>query len=203
MKVLFYTCIFFCLDEGMNGSAQSSLAVNYLNTSSEISFNGTKFRLAWSSHPTVQYYKQEYFPAGQSPEKFTDMFLLEVVTSSLTPKDAFDAKLAELKALKQSNPYISFETFHQAQTDEYLLDFIITANAADGKTIQIAERNVYRYKKFTGAKGETGVVLMGVSKRSYAEAASAFVKGLTAETKKDLADKVKRFAFPSMRMQAN
>lgn len=201
MKVLLSVCMFSCLYGGMKASAQSSLAVNYLNTSSEILFNGTKFRLAWSSHPTAQYYKQEYLPAGQSPEKFTVMFLLEVVTSTLTPKDAFDAKLAELKTLKQSNSYISFETFYHKETGEYLLDFVITANAADGKTIQIAERSIYRYKKFTGAKGENGVVLMGVSKRSYAEAAPAFVKGLTTETRKELIDKVKRFPFPSINVK--
>ncbi|MET0465444.1 MAG: hypothetical protein ABW007_19955 [Chitinophagaceae bacterium] len=201
MKLLFYSCLLFCMISATNAAAQSAKPVNYLNTGSDISFNGTKFILAWSSHPTALYYKQEYLPTGQSPEKFTDMLMMEVVSSSLTHKDAYDAKVAELTSLKRTDPYVNFETFYHKESNEYLLDFVITANAVDGKTIQVAERNVYRYKKYSGSKGETGVLLFAVSKRSYGAAAAGFVKGITGETRKDLADKVKRFAFPSITLR--
>jgi hypothetical protein len=198
MKLLFFACVFFCFSNGNKVNAQSAKAVNYLNTANDITFNGTKFALAWSSHPSPTYYKQEYLPAGQSPERFTDMLMLEAVSSSLTPKDAFDAKVAELTSMKRSNPYVNFETSYHKESDEYLLEFVITANAADGKTIEIAEHNVYRYKKYTGAKGAIGVVLFAASKRGYGTAAPAFVRSLTKETRKVLAEKVKGFVFPAI-----
>ncbi|PZR27642.1 MAG: hypothetical protein DI535_09475 [Citrobacter freundii] len=181
--------------------SQNTAPVNYLNTPAQLSFNNTSFTLAWSAHPSGQYYKQEYLPKGETVDDFKSMLLLEVVISSLTVKEAFDAKVAELKAMKQANPYVNFETFYHAASDEYVLDFVVTANSADGKQINIAERNIYRYKKYTGPGGRNGVILFGVSKRSYGSEALKFVTGLTSANRQDLVNKVKIFTVPDIRLK--
>lgn len=181
--------------------SQNAAPVNYLNTPAQLSFNSTSFGLVWSAHPSGQYYKQEYLPKGETVNDFRSMLLLEVVTSSLTIKEAFDAKVAELKAMKQTNPYVNFETFYHGANDEYVLDFVLTANSADGKQINIAERNVYRYKKYIGANGESGVILFGVSKRSYGSEALKFVTGLTSANRQDLVNKVKVFTVPAVKLK--
>lgn len=177
---------------------QNTSKVNYLKTPDPLSFNNTAFSLAWTSHPTGQYYKQEYLPKEENLNSFKSMLLLEVVTSGLTPKDAMEAKVNELKAMKPANPFVNFENFYNKEKDEYVLDFVVTANTPDGKDISIAERNVYRYKKYTGSNGSTGVILFGVSKRAYGAEAKKFVAGLTAASRKDLVNKVMVFVYPAI-----
>ena len=67
--------------------------------------------------------------------------------------------------MKATNPLVNYEMFQK--NGEYLLDFLLSANAADGKTVDIVERNVYRYKTFTDKSGKKGILLFAVSVRSY------------------------------------
>ena len=80
------------------------------------------------------------------------------------PADLVNAKIAELKILKETNPVVNYETFQK--NGEYMLDFLISENASDGK-INILERNVYRYKSGVDKTGKKYVMLFGVSERSY------------------------------------
>lgn len=177
----------------LNGFSQTP--VNYLNTPAELVFSNTSFNLVWSSHPNTAYYKQEYIPKGETLNKFTNMILLEVLVGKATIKDAIAGKIAELQQMKSSNPYVSYDSSYNATKEEYILDFVLTANTPDGKGITIAERNVYRYKKYSGKNGETGILLLGVSKRSYGAEAAKFVSGVSAK-KQELVNKVQQFDIP-------
>lgn len=177
----------------LNGFSQTP--VNYLNTPAELVFSNTSFNLVWSSHPNTAYYKQEYIPKGETLNKFTNMILLEVLVGKATIKDAIAGKIAELQQMKSSNPYVSYDSSYNAAKEEYILDFVLTANTPDGKGITIAERNVYRYKKYSGKNGETGILLLGVSKRSYGAEAAKFVSGVSAK-KQELVNKVQQFDIP-------
>jgi hypothetical protein len=153
---------------------------NYLGTTNTISFQKKSYNLAWSSHPTANYYKQEYVTKGDSVTRFKSMILLEAVTGAASVKDAVVAKTAELNALKKNNPLVQYEVFDNKKTGEYIIDFLLTANAPDG-TPSIIERNVYRYKSFTDEKGTTGILLFGVSERSYESNAQTFLSKLKKE----------------------
>ena len=179
---------------------QSSQAQNYLNVPGPIAFNNSSYKLSWTSHPAANYYKQEYIPAGETAEKFKSMAILEVLTGKVSVKDIVSAKTQELKSMKSANPYVNFESFYNKELDEYLLDFLVTANSADNKSINIAERNVYRYKVFTDAAGQKGVLLFAVSTRSYGKDVTKFLETLKA-TKADLVNKVRQFAVPAVKIK--
>jgi hypothetical protein len=168
--------------------------VKYLHVTGSLNFGGKAHNLAWSSHPTAGYYKQEYLPKGESSSRFKTMLLMEVVTGGPEVKQAVSAKLAELKALKQANPLVEYEIFDKAKTGEYLLHFLLTAAAPDGK-INIAERNVYRYKTFIDKEGKPGVLLFGVSTRAYGSGVSSFLAE-TAKAKAALVNAVAQLALP-------
>jgi len=178
-------------------SQTATAAMNYLHTPASLSFNNTPYALAWSAHPNASYYKQEYLPKGETLNKFTNMLLLEVLVSPTTIKEAIAAKIAELKQMKAANPYVSYDSSYNAAKDEYILHFVLTANTPDGKGISIAERNVYRYKKYSGKNGETGVILFGASKRSYGAEAAKFVAAAGAK-KEELIKAVKEFGIPAI-----
>lgn len=176
-------------------NAQSK-AVNYLGIQSPISFGKKTYNLAWSSHPTAAYYKHEYLQGGENLTQFKSMILLEALSGPANLADIVAAKVNELKGMQKTNPMVQYETFTDTKTGEYMLDFLLTANAPDGKPT-IAERNVYRYKKVTNKDGKTGVLLFGVSNRSYDKEIASFLTNLKT-TRKTLVNEVAQFSMPSL-----
>lgn len=172
-------------------------ATDYLKVPGPIVFDGRNFQLSWSSHPSPAYYKQEYLVKGEPAERFKTMILLEVLTGAVDLKEIVGNKVAELKKMKEMNPMINYELMDNSKLGEYMLDFLVSANAADGKTIAILERNVYRYKTFTDASGKKGVLLFAVSERSYDAATTPFLAALKGNRNK-LLQLVARFTIPTV-----
>ena len=170
-------------------------STNYLNTADPISFEHKTFHLAWTSHPTDNYYKQEYLSKGDTLEKYKKLILLETITGTMKPADAVAIKIAELKKLKETNPVINYETLENG--GEIILDFLMSQNTPDDKYLSIVERNVYRYKSFTDKNGHTGVLLFGVSERAYGDDIDSFFPTLKAH-RNDLINAVGAFVIPEV-----
>jgi len=194
------TCIIYMILSGIvsdtNPGQANNGPVNYLNTPAALSFNNLTYGLSWTSHPSPEYYKQEYIPKGETVEKFTSMLMLEVLTSNVNLKDVVANKMTELRQMKARNPYVKFETTNDPVTGEYILDFIVTANSQDGQ-ILIAERNVYRYNTFSNKNSGKGVLLLGMSVRSYGAEAKKFLAAVEAG-RPALVKKVKEFKIPAV-----
>jgi hypothetical protein len=178
---------------------QTKAVTDYLKVNKPLAFAGKSFVLSWSSHPSGNYYKQEYLVKGDNLEKFKTMILLEVVTGQSDLKAVVDAKLAELKKIKETNPVVNFEVMESPATGEYMIDFLLTANAADG-SISIAERNVYRYRIFTDKKGQKGIQLFAVSERSYGAGITKFLTALKTN-RQELVKQVSSFVIPVVSIQ--
>ncbi|MFD2572233.1 hypothetical protein ACFSUS_16445 [Spirosoma soli] len=152
---------------------------DYLAVAGPIRFANTAYHLAWTAHLSATFYKQEYVAAGDKPERFKTMLLLDVVTSPLKLSDVVRAKVDELQRLKQQNLVVSYEVFEK--DGEYLLDFLLSQNTPDGKQISIVERNVYRYKTVVTRSGQPAVLLFGVSTRAYDAEVTPFLTKLKAD----------------------
>ncbi len=70
---------------------------DYLNVGKVILFDNVEYNLAWTSHPSDNYYKQEYLAEKDTIEKFKKLILFEVLTGKTQLKDAVASKVAELK----------------------------------------------------------------------------------------------------------
>jgi hypothetical protein len=101
----------------------------------------------------------------------------------------------ELKQLKVTNPMVNYEVFQK--NGEIILDFLISENSADGKNVNILERNVYRYRDITDKNGLKGVMLFGASERSYGNEVDTFLSSLK-KTKSVLANAVAAFVIPQI-----
>ena len=110
---------------------QTTKPTEYLGVAGQISFDKTSYNLAWTSHPTDNYYKQEYLAKGDTIEKFKKLILLEIITGKTKLKDVVATKIAELKKMKAANPVVNYETFEK--DGEVMLDFLVSENTADGK----------------------------------------------------------------------
>jgi len=170
-------------------------ATDKLNVPGPITVAGKAHVLSWASNPSAGFYKQEYIPAGDDVNKFRSMVLLDVSVGNFQLKDIVSAKIAELKKMKETNPLVNYEIFQK--NGEYLLDFLLSANAADGKTVDIVERNIYRYKIFTDRSGKKGILLFGVSVRSYGNDIDNFLKALKTG-KATLLNEIAQYNIPAV-----
>jgi hypothetical protein len=171
--------------------------MDYLNVNGPLAFNSSLYNLTWSSHPSATYYKQEYIKKGDVVTKFNSMILFEVLTGKVDLKAIVDGKLAELKSMKAGNPFISYSVIDNAPVGEYMIEFVVTQNAPDGKSLQIAERNIYRYKKYIDKTGENGIILFGLSTRAYGSESKKFIDSIKPG-KDELVDKMRQFKIPSV-----
>ena len=174
---------------------QTTKPTEYLGVAGQISFDKTSYNLAWTSHPTDNYYKQEYLAKGDTIEKFKKLILLEIITGKTKLKDVVATKIAELKKMKASNPVVKYETFEKDR--EVMLDFLVSENTPDGKYLSIVERNVYRYKSVVDKNGQKGVLLFGVSERAYGDDIDKFFPNLKAH-RFDLINLVGAFGLPEI-----
>jgi len=167
----------------------------YLNVPGPIILNKDSFKLAWSSHPSSNYYKQEYIGSKDKLEKFKKMVTVEVLTGDVKAADLAKAKVSELKQLKETNPLVNHEVFQK--NGEIIVDFLLSENSSDGKKVNIIERNVYRYKEITDTNGKKGVMLFGVSERGYGNEVDTFLSSLK-KNKSALTNAVAAFGMPEI-----
>jgi hypothetical protein len=153
-------------------------AIDYLSVPGPISINQLNYDLAWSSHPKDNFYIQEYVPAGETPEHYSNMVLLQVFIGSKSAKDVVDPLVKIIEERGRTDPIAHHELFQSAAgKDEYLIDFL----QSEGPAAEVVEWNAYHYKTFTDKSGRTGVLLFGISRRAHGEQVRPFLIGLKTE----------------------
>ena len=167
----------------------------YVGVYGPIVFDKVVYNLAWTSHPSANYYKQEYLAPGDMIEKFKKLVMLEVLTGDTSLRDVVAAKVQELKQMKASNPMVNYEAFEK--DGEIMLDFLVSENTPDGNHLGIVERNVYRYKSIVDKNGEKGVLLFGVSERAYGDDIDKFLLDLKKH-KSNLTKPVGAYKIPEI-----
>jgi hypothetical protein len=152
--------------------ASAQPVTDMLGVPGPIRFQDTDFALAWGSRPFPTYFKQEYVPAGERPEHFNQMFMIEADTNA-TPQTAAAAQVDMLKKRKGTDPVVNYGLIRNDATGEIILDFLMS-DSGGGEVI--VEWNAYRYAPL-GKAG--GVALYAISRRAYGEdGARAFLKAL-------------------------
>ncbi|MCX8996047.1 hypothetical protein NOF55_02920 [Rhizobiaceae bacterium BDR2-2] len=155
--------------------AQSATAPDRLGIPGPITFDDKAFVLSWSSQPSTTYFKQEYLPAGQTGNTYTEMFLVEALLGNVRPIDSAGAQVKMIQQRQQTDKVANFSILQNEQTGEVLLDFVLSDLQANPI---IVEWNAYRYVPLEGAEG---VALYAISRRGYGEdGAKALLQGLGA-----------------------
>lgn len=169
-----------------SATTQTAQVENFLNAPETINFSGTDFNLAWSSHPSANYYKQEFIPKGDNVEKYKQMILVELALGEITAKDALSQKIKELEARKSVDKIVKYQVLENKSTNEILLDFMISEG--QGEADKIVEWNAYRYGNYSDKTGKKGVYLFALSKRGYGRDSLSFVSDLIANRQKYVSD---------------
>jgi len=172
--------------------------IERLSVPGPITLGGETYRLAWSSHPSPDYYKQEYMPAGQSLEHFEQMLLIEALVGYGTVEAAVRGKVATLNRRKASDPLVNFALLKNPKTGEAILDFVLGAAGAKGE--DVVEWNAYRYAVLKARDGSAGgVLLIGISRRAYGDASTEFLRALKS-ARPTMIDGLAKFPLPVVRV---
>ena len=169
---------------------------DYLHLGDKYRFDNKDYKLVWSSHPTSNFYKQEYILPNENVEKYTRMIMIDFLEGDLTPKDAISNFVNNLENSKKQNPIINYQMYERE--DEYMLDFIISKNSQDGKEVLILERNVYRYFRINTPKRK-GILLFGVSDRAYTKKEMDNMFSVLKNKKLDLVNKIIQIEVPKIK----
>jgi hypothetical protein len=150
-----------------------------INVKGPLTFNNTKFQLAWASNPNEKYYVQEYLPQNEELAKFNQMLTVNVFITDIDVKIAVEQKVKELENRKKTDQTCNYQINESPDREEFIIDFILS-ESKDNK-LTIAEFNAYRFKQIKLDKGKKAIIVYAYSKRSYADKITDFLKNLGKE----------------------
>lgn len=168
----------------------------YLSVGNKIEFNGENFELKWSSHPSNEYYKQEYLRKDDKLPRYEKMIMVEAVKGNIPAKNVVAGKINELENRKIRNPVVNYEKFENKEKNEIILDFVLS----DGKSVY--EWNIYRYQNQNNESGNY-LVLYSYSYRNYISNEKEKIKFLSEikKLKKELIKKVEEIKLPDVKTE--
>jgi len=132
-----------------------------------LTFADVTYHLAWSSQPSPDYAKYEYLPQDEELPYYHNMLLLERLSNGMGVADVVRSQVEFLNQRKESDLVVNHHLIKNESSGEYLLDFVLSGETEDGKTI--IEWNAYRYSPWRSADGTQGVQLYGYSARAYGD----------------------------------
>ncbi|MBK9980955.1 MAG: hypothetical protein IPP15_00785 [Saprospiraceae bacterium] len=169
---------------------------DYLHVPGPISFNQKEYLLSWSSHPSAEYFKHEYLPKGENPDHYDQMIMLEVALGNMVPMDIAKGKANGIEGRKSADAMAAYTISENQKTGEVLLDFMLSEGTGDA---MIVEWNSYRYKSYTGASGQKGIMLFALSKRGYGAQGKTFASDITSNRKK-YSDEFEGVVYPVIKL---
>lgn len=174
---------------------------DYLNVPGPIKFDDIDYDLVWSSHPTINYYKQEYISKGDNIDVFNRMLFIDVILSdSLDLKNVVANKVYELNGRKKTDSVVNYKIIHNPESTQYIVDFVVS-QSAEG-SLHIVEWSAYRYQLFADKAGHKGVMLLGVSRRAYDNDIRGFFESLK-DIRKKYVNKLIDYPIPVISIKSN
>jgi len=160
------------------GSMPDSLAApgvtEYLGAYGPFKIGDYTFHLHWSSHPTENYFKQEYIPQQYFQlDQYIQMVMVELMTGNINAKDAMKAKIKEIEDRKATDKLAKYSTSKDPTTGDEVLEFMLSENMDHDEAI--AEWNVYRYVPYKDPSGQKGLELFAYSRRGYGMKTTPFL----------------------------
>jgi hypothetical protein len=170
-----------------------------LSVPGPITFGPETYLLSWSSHPSPNYYKQEYLPAGQTSEHFRQMVLIEAILPEADVERVVASQVQWLDKRKATDPVVNFAILKNPKTGEAILDFMLSSD--EPKQDYVVEWNAYRYAPLPQKDGKAGVLLFGISRRAYGDDTTDFLRALKSTRPQEI-DTLAKYELPPVTLRA-
>ena len=142
-------------------------------------FNNTGYILESSEAGSEHYFVQEYLPAGQQFDSYTEMMSIYVLESDISVSMAMLAKVAELDERKKTDPVCHYKQADAETDTDWTIDFLMSSST--GNSLNFVEFNVYHYHRADIGHGKKGMVLYCYTKRAYGNDIKPFLTDLSKE----------------------
>ena len=139
---------------------------DYLGVS-ELKFNGIEYHLGFSQNSSTVYL-QEYFPKGQTYEKYDDMFTVSVITNVppiVNPEMAVKAKEEELQGRKNKDVW-NWAISNSPDKSEWMIYFMCYLRKND--SLEMIEFDVHKYRMIK-VEGSPTLQLIFYTHRVYGD----------------------------------
>lgn len=174
-------------------------AVDRLSVPGPVMFGADTYMLSWSSHPSPNYYKQEYLPAGQTSDLFHQMVLIEAIIPGADVEHAVTDQVRSLNKRKTSDPLVNFTILKNPKNGEAILDFVLSSD--EPKQDYVVEWNAYRYAPLRAKDGKSGVLLFGLSRRAYGDDGTDFLRTLKSTRPQEI-DALAKYTLPAVTLRS-
>ena len=157
----------------MARGAQDKLGV------SNLEFNGIKYHSGFSQSNS-NIYLQEYFPKGQTYEKYEDMFTVSLIVnvpSVVTPEMAVKAKEEELQGCKNKDVW-NWAISKSPDGSEWMINFMCYLSKND--TLEMIELDVHKYRMIK-VEGSPTLQLIFYTHRVYGDDILPFMQDKLAD----------------------
>lgn len=135
-----------------------------------IELDGTEFFLSWSKPMSKTLYRQQYLPADEQIEDFTQLLDFSYFTKEIEMELAVRQKVEAIQNREKTDKYAQVNVMESPDGKEYIVDYSISENPAKGNAF--IEYNVYRFKTIGTENGKHFLILSYV-KRMYGDVKSA------------------------------
>lgn len=170
--------------------------IDYLSFGRQLNFNNSKYDLKWSSHPSGNYFKQEYLKQGEELGAYHNMILVEAIEGDLKIKDVLKTKVAELDNRKKWDFVANYQIYeNKNKPTEGIIDFVVS------DTMTTYEWNLYRYQ-MQKENNKSIMVLLAYSYRDSLNDNDDLKKFFAhiKENKEDLINKLQSYSIPGVKI---
>ena len=148
---------------------------DYLNIGEKITFLGENYYFSWSDNPQEYYYEEEFYPKGDTPQKYNKMFGISAYISNETDMDTFvEGRTALLDFNMKKDPLCNYSI--GKNDEEYILDIIFSNKYYEEKT-KYVEYKLEIYKQIS-INGIDSVLVKTYSRRAYDDDITPFLDNL-------------------------
>ena len=157
----------------------------------DLKFDGTKYHLGYTCKNSNTIL-QEYFPKGQTYEKFDRMFTVYVnIAPDMNPEMAVKAKEAELAQRKKTKKDVfNWAIWKGPDGSEWIIDFL--CYESKDSLVDMVEFDVHKYSMIE-VGGHPALQLLFYTHRAYGDDVTPFLKDILPDFRKKVISALTKF----------
>lgn len=188
-SLIFLFIIFISFSKAQNTYA------DLLSIPGPVEFDGTEYFLSWSKPISKTLVRQQYLPAEESLENFTEMLDFSFFNKEIEIEMAVRQRVEGIQYRAKSDKYAKVNVAESPDGKEFIVDYFTSENPEQGDSF--IEYNIYRFKS-PQIGTDKNFLILAHTKRVYGDLRSA-AKSLAKE-RDHLLTAMIEFPIPDIKM---
>lgn len=135
-----------------------------------IEYDGTEFHLSWSKPVSKTLFRQQYLPADETIDDFTQLLDFSFFNKEIELDLAVRQKVEQIQQRQKSDKFAKVNVAESPDGTEYIVDYYISESPEKGNSF--VEYNIDRFRSYSEG-GEKRFVILSYAKRAYGDLKSS------------------------------